>query len=236
MAGLLAADPAGARRRSRRLRQLLLGGEALPPALAERLRRRLTGDAAQHVRPHRDDDLVDGRRAVDAAGEPVTIGRPIANTEIHIVDARLRAGARSGVPGELLIGGDGVVRGYLGRPELTAERFVPDPFGARPGGRLYRTGDLAPLAAGRRARVPRPRSTTRSSPRLPHRAGRDRGRAGAPPRRARGGGRGPRGHARRPAAGRLRGAGRPAAARRRAAEHAERSCSPATPATGCPTA
>ena len=72
---------------------------------------------------------------------PTSIGRPIANTRMFVVD---RAGnpVPVGVPGELWIGGDGVARGYLDRPQLTAERFFPSPFAEDPGTRLYRTGDL----------------------------------------------------------------------------------------------
>jgi amino acid adenylation domain-containing protein len=71
-------------------------------------------------------------------GRPPSIGRPIDGTTVHVVDRALQP-LPAGVPGELLIGGAGLARGYLGRPDLTAERFIPDPFGA---GRLYRTGDL----------------------------------------------------------------------------------------------
>src|SRR5262249_41797432 len=79
--------------------------------------------------------------AVGGAGDPITIGRPIANTRVYIVDRRLQP-LPIGVHGELLIGGAGVVRASLERPELTAERFVRVPFGAD-GDRLYRTGDVA---------------------------------------------------------------------------------------------
>src|SRR6185312_2620547 len=78
---------------------------------------------------------------VGAEGEP-TIGRPLPNTRAYVVDSGLQP-LPVGVPGELLLAGRGLARGYLGRPELTAEKFVPDPFASEPGARLYRTGDLA---------------------------------------------------------------------------------------------
>ncbi|HSF38933.1 MAG TPA: condensation domain-containing protein, partial [Thermoanaerobaculia bacterium] len=74
-------------------------------------------------------------------GETVPIGRPLANGTLYVLAPGLTL-QPVGVPGELYLGGDGVAHGYHARPELTAERFVPDPFGSDPGGRLYRTGDL----------------------------------------------------------------------------------------------
>ena len=74
--------------------------------------------------------------------EKITIGQPIPNAQIHLLDAN-REPVPLGVPGEIFVGGAGVARGYLKRPELTAEKFVPNPFTKEPDARLYRTGDLA---------------------------------------------------------------------------------------------
>ncbi len=76
------------------------------------------------------------------AGQPVVIGPPIANTSFHVLDDNLRP-VPGGMPGELHIGGSGLARGYHGRPGLTAEKFLPDPFRDEDGARLYKTGDLA---------------------------------------------------------------------------------------------
>jgi len=78
----------------------------------------------------------------DSGAWIVPIGKPISNTEVWILDQQSRT-VPVGIVGELCIGGDGLARGYLGRPKLTAEKFVPHPFSRKPGARLYKTGDLA---------------------------------------------------------------------------------------------
>jgi natural product biosynthesis luciferase-like monooxygenase protein len=139
LAGMLATDD-DTLQAVQSLRDLLVGGEALPPALVERLRTSYRGTIHNMYGPT-ETTVWSTTSAIEGTPKQVTIGRPIANTRVYIVDRHMRQ-VPIGVPGELVIGGDGVVRGYLARPELTAERFVKDPFGGG-GARLYRTGDLA---------------------------------------------------------------------------------------------
>ena len=140
MAAVIAADPLGLGALAS-LEQLLLGGEALPPSLVDQIRPVLSGRLLNMYGPT-ETTIWSTVSPIVAAGEPITIGRPIANTDVFIVDALLQQNP-IGTAGELLIGGAGVARGYLDRPELTAERFVELP--AANGARAYRTGDLVTL-------------------------------------------------------------------------------------------
>lgn len=136
MARILAGDPDSLSALSG-LDYLLLGGEALPADLAEALLPVIGGTILNMYGPT--ETTIWSTTARVRAGEAITIGRPIANTTVRILDSRNQL-APVGVSGELCLGGAGVVRGYLGRPDLTGQRFVPDPFDEA--GRLYRTGDL----------------------------------------------------------------------------------------------
>ncbi|HVR95722.1 MAG TPA: non-ribosomal peptide synthase/polyketide synthase, partial [Thermoanaerobaculia bacterium] len=126
----------------RSVRQVMASGEALPPELVRRFYSRIPGTALHNLYGPTEASVDVSFWACEPDPAVVPIGRPIANLRLHVVDRGLRL-QPAGVPGELLLGGVGLARGYLGRPDLTAASFVPDPFGSEAGGRLYRTGDLA---------------------------------------------------------------------------------------------
>ncbi|HEX9936859.1 MAG TPA: amino acid adenylation domain-containing protein [Longimicrobium sp.] len=124
------------------VRQLLTGGDVVPVDAVARVRARFPALRLVNGYGPTENTTFTCCHTVGQAwnGGPVPIGSPVSNTRVYVLGAALRP-VPIGVPGELYAGGDGVARGYLGRPALTAERFVPDPFSARPGARLYRTGD-----------------------------------------------------------------------------------------------
>jgi amino acid adenylation domain-containing protein len=126
--------------------RLLCGGEALPEALAARLTS--CGAALWNMYGPTETTIWSSARLIEDAEQPVDLGPVIDNTRFHVLDASLDP-VPPGVPGELYIAGRGVARGYVGRPDLTAERFLPDPWSLDPGARMYRTGDLVCWADGR---------------------------------------------------------------------------------------
>ncbi|MFM2070060.1 MAG: hypothetical protein RLZZ623_323, partial [Actinomycetota bacterium] len=122
------------------VQHLYVGGEAFPVALANDLMKISRSGNVTNMYGPTETTIWSTTWKLHGALDTIPIGSPIANTKIYILDAHLQP-LPPGVPGDLWIGGDGVVRGYHDRPELTEERFIPDPF--EPGSRMYRTGDLA---------------------------------------------------------------------------------------------
>lgn len=121
------------------LKTLLLGGEALPASLVKLLRTAFGGELHNMYGPT-ETTIWSTTCRIDGAPDVISIGAPILNTDVYILDAQMQP-VPAGEVGDLYIGGDGVARGYWKRPELTAERFIADPF--KSGNRIYRTGDVA---------------------------------------------------------------------------------------------
>ena len=133
----------GAAAKLRSLRVLVTGGETVPPDLPARVRAAVPATLYNRYGPTETTvSVLSGVCDGESPGGIVPMGRPIAGARVYVLDGRMRP-LPPGAAGEIYIGGPGLARGYLARPALTAERFVPDPLGDEPGERLYRTGDLA---------------------------------------------------------------------------------------------
>jgi amino acid adenylation domain-containing protein len=125
------------------VRTVNLAGEALPRALADRIFEHVATERLYNLYGPSEDTTYSTCAWVERSDlRPPAIGQPVDDTRAYVLDRRLRP-LPVGIPGELCLAGAGLARGYLRRPELTAERFIPDPFAADPGERMYRTGDLA---------------------------------------------------------------------------------------------
>jgi natural product biosynthesis luciferase-like monooxygenase protein/amino acid adenylation domain-containing protein len=139
MARMLIADETN-RAAMGRLQNLMVGGEAFPESLAIQLKQVIPGQIHNMYGPT-ETTIWSATHTLTEVDGVVPIGTAIANTELYVLDQKQQP-LPVGIPGELLIGGKGVTRGYLNRPELTQERFIPNPFSDDPTERLYRTGDL----------------------------------------------------------------------------------------------
>ena len=128
------------------VRTLNLGGEALPNELAQALYALGTVEKVGNLYGPTEDTTYSTYSLVERGADRVLVGRPVANTRAYVLDEELRQ-VPVGVIGELYLAGDGLSRGYAGRPDLTAERFVPNPFGP-PGARMYRVMDRVRWTAG----------------------------------------------------------------------------------------
>jgi amino acid adenylation domain-containing protein len=120
--------------------KILCGGEAMPRDLADQLLDRAS--SLWNMYGPTETTVWSTIHRVEGGGGTVPVGRPVHNTQVYILDSCLNP-LPIGVPGELYIGGAGLARGYINRPDLVAQQFVPNPFSESPGTRLYRTGDLA---------------------------------------------------------------------------------------------
>ncbi len=141
MARMLLLDPE-TKAAVRQLRAAFVGGEALPVALAAELSAAMPEAELWNMYGPTETTVWSTVARVTPPVEAVSIGRPIANTQIYILDRSMQP-VPTGLAGDLYIGGLGVARGYWQRPELTAERFLPNPFVADTGARIYATGDIA---------------------------------------------------------------------------------------------
>jgi amino acid adenylation domain-containing protein len=124
--------------------KMLCGGEALPRDLANQLLAK--GGELWNMYGPTETTIWSAVARIQNDNAPISIGQPVAQTQLHVLDPNLQP-VPIGVSGELLIGGTGLARGYHHRPELTAEKFIRDPFSSEPGARLYKTGDVARLRA-----------------------------------------------------------------------------------------